>query len=75
MPTLLVVLAMAGSLYLLGLAARAIPIGTAYGVWVGIGALGAAVGGVLLFGESLTAARAFFLALLMLAVIGLKATH
>lgn len=59
---------------MLSLAARTLPIGTAYAVWVGIGALGAAVLGVVLFKEPLSLARAFFLALLLASIIGLKLT-
>jgi quaternary ammonium compound-resistance protein SugE len=62
------------SLYLLSVAARTLPIGTAYAVWVGIGAAGAAVLGILLLGESANLARLFFLALLVVALIGLKFT-
>jgi quaternary ammonium compound-resistance protein SugE len=73
-PTLLVLVAIAASMFCLALAARALPIGTAYAIWVGIGALGAAVGGVILFGEAMTAARALFLGLLLVSVVGLKLT-
>jgi quaternary ammonium compound-resistance protein SugE len=59
---------------LLSLAARSLPIGTAYGVRVGIGAAGAAVVGMLLLGEPATAAGIFFVVLLPVAVVGLKAT-
>lgn len=62
------------SMLLLSYAARTLPIGTAYGVWVGIGAAGAAVAGMLLLGEPATAARVFFIGLLLVAVVGLKAT-
>ncbi|MFI5524800.1 DMT family transporter [Streptomyces platensis] len=62
------------SMLLLSYAARTLPIGTAYGVWVGIGAAGAAVVGMLLLGEPATAARIFFICLLLVAVVGLKAT-
>jgi quaternary ammonium compound-resistance protein SugE len=64
----------AASMLLLSQAAKSLPIGTAYGVWVGIGAAGAAVVGMLLLGEPTTAARIFFVALLLVAVVGLKAT-
>jgi quaternary ammonium compound-resistance protein SugE len=74
LPTVLTVLAIIGSMVLLSLAARSLPIGTAYAVWVGIGALGAAVLGVVLFHEQVTAARLFFLALLLTSIIGLKIT-
>lgn len=65
---------MVASLGLLGLATKALPIGTAYAVWVGIGAVGAAAMGVVVFGEPLTIARAVFMALLVASIIGLKAT-
>lgn len=73
-PSLLTIAAIVVSMGLLGVAARTLPIGTAYGVWVGIGAAGAGVLGILLFGEPATPGRLFFLALLLVAVIGLKAT-
>ncbi|MFF3559062.1 DMT family transporter [Streptomyces sp. NPDC002574] len=62
------------SMLLLSYAARTLPIGTAYGVWVGIGAAGAAVLGIVVLGEPATAARIFFICLLLVAVVGLKAT-
>jgi quaternary ammonium compound-resistance protein SugE len=62
------------SMVLLSYAAKTLPIGTAYGVWVGIGAGGAAILGMLVLGEPATAARIFFIALLLVAVVGLKAT-
>lgn len=73
-PSLLVALSLAGSMYLLALAAKTIPIGTAYGVWVGIGALGAAILGIILFQEPATAGRLFFLVLLLVSIVGLKLT-
>jgi quaternary ammonium compound-resistance protein SugE len=74
LPTVLTVLAIIASMVLLSLAARSLPIGTAYAVWVGIGALGAAILGIVLFKEPVTAARIFFLALLLTSIIGLKLT-
>jgi len=62
------------SMYLLSVAARTIPIGTAYAVWVGIGAAGAVVLGMVLLGEPRNAGRLFFLGLLLVAIVGLKAT-
>ena len=62
------------SMYLLAVAARTLPIGTAYAVWVGIGAAGTAILGVVLFREPLSVGRLFFLALLLVAIIGLKMT-
>jgi quaternary ammonium compound-resistance protein SugE len=59
---------------LLSQAAKSLPIGTAYGVWVGIGAAGAAVVGMLVLGEPVSVARIFFVCLLVAAVVGLKAT-
>lgn len=73
-PSVITGTAIVGSMYLLSRAARTLPIGTAYGVWVGIGAIGAAVGGVVLFGESLAPARAGFLVLMLIALVGLKLT-
>jgi quaternary ammonium compound-resistance protein SugE len=72
--SVLTVAAIVASMWLLASAARTIPIGTAYAVWVGIGAMGAAVLGVVLFREPLTLARAVFLALLFVAIVGLKLT-
>ena len=71
-PSVWTALALAASMLLLSLAARDIPIGTAYPVWVGIGAVGASLCGVLLFGEPYSFARFFFLALLVASIIGLK---
>jgi quaternary ammonium compound-resistance protein SugE len=73
-PSLFVVAMLVASLWLLALAVRQLPIGTAYAVWVGIGAAGAALAAVFFHGEILTPARAFFLVLLIVAVIGLKAS-
>ncbi len=60
------------SMYLLALSARTLPIGTAYVVWVGIGAFGTVVLGMAYLGEPANAGRVFFLILLMVATIGLK---
>jgi quaternary ammonium compound-resistance protein SugE len=73
-PSILVIVAIAVSMFLLSWAARTLPIGTAYAVWVGIGALGAAILGIILFNEPLTAARLGFLVLLVVALVGLKMT-
>lgn len=74
LPSVLVGVAIVASMYLLAVAAKTIPIGTAYAVWVGIGALGAAILGIILFKEPASIARVFFLALLLIAIIGLKWT-
>lgn len=73
-PSLFTIVTLAGSMYLLARASQTLPIGTAYGVWVGIGALGAAALGIFLFNESASPARLFFLALLLIAITGLKLT-
>jgi quaternary ammonium compound-resistance protein SugE len=73
-PSVWTAIALVASMVLLGLAVRDLPIGTAYAVWVGIGAVGAAVLGVVLFGEPLGPARLGFLTLLIVAVVGLRWT-
>jgi quaternary ammonium compound-resistance protein SugE len=73
-PTLAFLVALTGSMVLLARAAQTIPLGTAYTVWVGIGALGAAVVGVIAHGDPATPARLAFLALLLMSVVGLKLT-
>lgn len=73
-PSMLVILVISASMFLLGWAARTLPIGTAYAVWVGIGALGAAILGITLFDEPVTMARIGFLVLLLVAIAGLKVT-
>ena len=55
-------------------AQRTIPMGTAYAVWTGIGAVGAFVLGVLLFGEAASLARVFFVGLIVVGIVGLKAS-
>ncbi|HUP49173.1 MAG TPA: quaternary ammonium compound efflux SMR transporter SugE [Thermoanaerobaculia bacterium] len=72
--SLVVAVAIAASMFLLAWAARFLPIGTAYAVWVGIGAVGAAILGIVLFGEPVTPARVFFLSMLLIAIVGLKAS-
>ncbi|MCU0686951.1 MAG: quaternary ammonium compound efflux SMR transporter SugE [Polyangiaceae bacterium] len=74
LPTVLTIAAIVVSMGLLGVAAKTLPIGTAYGVWVGIGAVGAAVLGIVLFDEPATFGRLFFVALLLVSVVGLKLT-
>ena len=68
------VAALAASMVLLGLAARQLPIGTAYAVWTGIGAFGTAVLGMALLGESAAAMRLVCLALILTSIVGLKLT-
>jgi quaternary ammonium compound-resistance protein SugE len=71
-PSVGVVAAMTASMGLLALAARGLPIGTAYAVWTGIGAAGTAVAGIVLFGESASPARLGCIALIVAGVAGLK---
>ena len=72
LPTALTIAAIVASMWLLAVAARTLPIGTAYPVWVGIGAVGSVLLGALLFKEPMDARRAVFLAFLMIGIIGLK---
>lgn len=72
--TTLTLAAMAGSVALLGLALKTLPVGTAYAAWTGIGALGAALLGIFLFGESAAPARLASIGLILAGVIGLKLT-
>jgi len=74
LPTVLTAAALVASMALLGLAVRDLPIGTAYAVWVGIGAIGAALLGAALFGEPLGPLRLGFLGLLIVALVGLRLT-
>ena len=60
------------SIYLLSLATRSIPLGTAYAVWVGIGAIGTAVYGILVLGEAYNLARIMCLACILVGIVGLK---
>ncbi|WJR75333.1 quaternary ammonium compound efflux SMR transporter SugE [Bradyrhizobium sp. NP1] len=71
-PSALTLLSMAGSVILLGLALKTLPIGTAYAVWTGIGAVGTAILGILLFGEPATAARLASISLIVAGIVGLK---
>jgi quaternary ammonium compound-resistance protein SugE len=73
-PSVLTISAMVVSMYLLGRAAQVLPIGTAYAVWVGIGAFGAGVLGIILFKEPLSVARVIFMLLLIVSIVGLKFT-
>ena len=65
---------MAASVFLLAQAMKSLPMGTAYAVWTGIGALGAVIVGILVFREPATAGRIFFLSLILIGILGLKAT-
>jgi quaternary ammonium compound-resistance protein SugE len=71
-PSVLTIAGIVASMYLLAVAARTLPIGTAYAVWVGIGTFGAVVAGMVLLGEPATPWRIFFLAMLLTSIVGLK---
>jgi quaternary ammonium compound-resistance protein SugE len=71
-PTLGTVASMAISLGLLGIAMKSLPVGTAYAVWVGVGAVGTAILGMVLLGEPANAGRMLSLALIVAGIIGLK---
>lgn len=71
-PTVFSLLALVASVWLLSIAMKSIPIGTAYAVWTGIGAIGVAILGIFLFGESKELARLLFLVLIISGIIGLK---
>jgi quaternary ammonium compound-resistance protein SugE len=73
-PSVFTIVAIVASMWLLAIAAKTLPIGTAYAVWVGIGATGAAILGVILFEEPLSVARGIFLAMLIAAIVGLRST-
>jgi quaternary ammonium compound-resistance protein SugE len=72
-PSAIGISAAAVSFVLLSAALRSLPVGTAYAVWVGIGALGVAAAGVVANGEPATPARALFLLLILVGVTGLRA--
>ena len=71
-PTVWTVLSMIASLWLLGIAMKSLPVGTAYSVWVGVGAVGTVILGIVLLGEPANAARLISVALIIAGIIGLK---
>lgn len=71
-PTVGTVLAMVVSLGLLGVAMKSLPVGTAYAVWVGVGAVGTAILGIVLMGEPANAGRMVSLGLILAGIVGLK---
>ncbi len=75
LPTVATVAGMIVSFYFLALAMRNIPLGTAYAVWTGIGAVGSVILGMILFGESRDLARLACIALILAGVVGLKALN
>jgi quaternary ammonium compound-resistance protein SugE len=71
-PSVFTIVAMTLSVVLLGIAMRSLPVGTSYAVWVGIGAVGTALLGMVLFAEPATAGRLISLALIIAGIVGLK---
>jgi len=71
-PTIWTVLAMIASVWLLGIAMRSLPVGTAYSIWVGVGAVGTVILGIVLFGEPANAARLISIMLIIAGIVGLK---
>jgi quaternary ammonium compound-resistance protein SugE len=71
-PSVFTFAAMTGSVVLLGIAMKSLPVGTSYAVWVGVGAVGTAILGIILFGESANAGRLVSLGLILAGIIGLK---
>ncbi|MFL9673448.1 quaternary ammonium compound efflux SMR transporter SugE [Pseudomonas marginalis] len=72
LPTVLTIAAMAISLGLLGLAMKELPLGTAYAIWTGVGAVGTVIAGIVLFGESMALFRLASVALIIAGLVGLK---
>jgi quaternary ammonium compound-resistance protein SugE len=71
-PSVMTVVAMLVSIVLLGLAMKSLPVGTSYAVWVGVGAVGTAILGIVLLGESASPGRLASLALIVAGIVGLK---
>ncbi|MFA7281470.1 MAG: quaternary ammonium compound efflux SMR transporter SugE [Sterolibacterium sp.] len=71
-PTVWTILSMTLSVGLLGVAMKTLPVGTAYAVWVGVGAIGTAILGMVLFGEPANAVRLLSLTLILAGIVGLK---
>ncbi|MBB3209517.1 quaternary ammonium compound-resistance protein SugE [Rhodopirellula rubra] len=74
LPTILTITAMVISMTLLGISLKSLPVGTAYGVWVGIGTVGTVIFGIMLFGESASMVRCVFVTLIIIGIVGLKFT-
>lgn len=73
-PSLITALLMIASFFFLSLALRTLPMGTAYAIWTGIGAVGTALIGIFVFGEPRTAARLVCIILIVAGIVGLKLT-
>ena len=72
LPPILTLASMVASIALLGLALKALPVGTAYAVWTGIGTVGTAILGMVLFGDPATALRLACIGLIVAGILGLK---
>lgn len=73
-PTIFTIITMILSFYLLSLALKSLPIGTAYAVWVGIGTIGTVIAGIILFEETINFIRLLSILFILLGIIGLKFT-
>lgn len=71
-PSIFTIVTMSLSVYLLSVSLKTLPVGTAYAVWTGIGAVGTAIMGIILFGESKELIRIFFIFLIIAGIIGLR---
>ena len=71
-PTIWTILAMIVSLWLLGIAMKSLPVGTAYSIWVGVGAVGTVILGIVLLGEPANAGRLISITFIIAGIIGLK---
>ena len=74
-PTVFTLTSLVLSFILLGIALKSLPVGTAYGIWVGIGAVGTAILGIFLFGESTSILKMASIGLICLGILGLKLAH
>ncbi|WP_105619423.1 quaternary ammonium compound efflux SMR transporter SugE [Vallitalea okinawensis] len=73
-PSIITVIGMIISFYFLSIATKTLPIGTAYAIWTGIGALGSIIVGIILFKEPFSLLRVLFLMLILIGILGLKLT-
>lgn len=73
-PSVLTVIGMIASVFFLALAVQKVPLGTGYAIWTGIGAVGTAILGIVLFAESAAGPRLVFIAIILLGIVGLKMT-
>jgi len=71
-PSVLTLAAMAGSVFLLGIAMKSLPVGTSYAVWVGVGAVGTAILGMVLFNEPASTGRILSIGLIVAGIVGLR---